>query len=285
MTFDKRLTPARADLAAAHLQGVVAAPRYVEGRVMQIAEPVADLRATPSPDAGLDTQLLAGETVTVYEEHEGWAWVQAARDSYVGYMSSAALRAPQNLTHRVAVRSTFIYPLANMKTPILGALPLGAEVAVAQTSGDFAQLTSGGFVFARHLKPIGRDEDDFVAVAESLIGAPYLWGGKSPAGIDCSGLVQTALFMAGRAAPRDTDMQLAGLGAPVAAAHDLSGLQRGDLIFWKGHVGVMQDAHRLLHANGHHMLVASEPLLEARARIAQNSFGAITGVRRLQLDV
>jgi cell wall-associated NlpC family hydrolase len=280
--FDRRLTPARPDLAALHLQGRVEAARFVAGTPMQVVAPVADVKSSPSPDASLDTQALCGERVTVYDEEEGWAWGQLERDGYVGYLPASAL-APQPVaaTHRVATRATFVYPAANMKVPPLAALPFGAEVAVAEASGDFARLSRGGFVFARHLAKIGDRAPDFVAVAETMLGAPYLWGGKTPAGLDCSGLVQVSLHAAGKTAPRDTDMQARQLGAPLALGDDLPPLRRGDLVFWKGHVGVMRDAETLLHANGYHMLVASELLREARARIAANSFGAITAIRRL----
>ncbi len=286
MNFDKRLTPARPDLAAAHLKGQVEAGRFVEGVRMQVIAPVVDLKGAPSPEAGLDTQALAGEIVNVYEQDEGWAWAQLERDSYVGYLSELALaREVIAPTHRVTTRATFVYPAANMKTPILETLPFGAEVAVAETSGDFARLTRGGFVFAKHLAELGTPEQDFVAVAERMSGAPYLWGGKTPAGVDCSGLVQSSLAACGIAAPRDTDMQVKALGEALPISDDLAHLQRGDLIFWKGHVGIMRDADTLLHANGHHMLVASEPLKIARERIARNSFGAITAIKRLSARV
>jgi cell wall-associated NlpC family hydrolase len=281
MTFDRRLTPARADLAAAHLRGKIDAPAYAEGRLLRCCEPVADLRRDPSPQAPIETQVLFGEDVTIYDEDEGYAWVQLKSDSYVGYMSSNALAAPaETPTHRVGVPRTFVYPVPNIKAPILNALPLNARFAAAP-EGDFLRLASGGFVFARHAAPLEDATGDFVAVAESLLNAPYLWGGKSGLGVDCSGLVQISLAGAGIAAPRDTDLQEQALGAPIAL--DFANLRRGDLIFWKGHVGILRDAGTLLHANGFHMQVASEPLREAVERIAEKTFGAVTSVKRLGL--
>jgi cell wall-associated NlpC family hydrolase len=282
MNLDRRLTPARPDLAAAHLRGRVAAARFVEGRAMRVAEAIVDLRREPQPDSGVETQALFGERVTVYETHEGFAWGQIESDGYVGYLPDAAL-APEGAapTHRVVVPLTFIYPAASMKTPRLAELPMGARLRVAAEEGAFARLAEGGFVWLAHLRPSGAHEPDFVAVAERFLNAPYLWGGKSWRGVDCSGLVQIALAAAGVAAPRDTDMQEKALGGPVAIDAALAGLRRGDLIFWKGHVGIMRDAATLLHANGHHMQVASEPLAAARKRILVTGAGDVTGARRL----
>jgi cell wall-associated NlpC family hydrolase len=280
ITFDRRFTPARPDLAAAHLKGRVEATIFVEGCDMQIVAPIGDVRSGPTPDASLDTQALCGERVTVYEEHEGWAWAQLQRDSYVGYLPAHMLGAtPREPTHRVAVLRTFVYPAPNMKVPPLEALPLGAEVS-AEGDGEYMRVTDHGFVYAPHLKPIAAYEADFVAVGERFAGVPYLWGGKTALGLDCSGLVQISLAAAGIAAPRDTDVQGREIGAELPLEEPLH-LQRGDLVFWKGHVGIMCDAHTLLHANAHHMLVAREPLAEARARILAKSFGPIIAVRRL----
>ncbi|REF87606.1 cell wall-associated NlpC family hydrolase [Methylovirgula ligni] len=281
-TRDPRLTPARPDLAAAQLRGQVAALRFVEGRPMHLRAEIADLRRTPSLESPIDTQVLFGETVTLYDENEGWAWVQLASDGYVGYVSRDALaEGPAAPTHRVTVNHTFIYPAANMKLPITGALTRGARVAVAGESGDFAQLAGGGFVFAAHLDTLASRAVDFVAVAESFVGSPYLWGGKSSLGIDCSGLVQIALAESGLAAPRDTDLQQAALGEALPVDAALGHLRRGDLVFWKGHVGIMRDPEILLHANGHHMLVSFEPLAEARARILRRGAGEITAIKRI----
>jgi len=279
--LDRRLTPARPDLAAAHLQGIVEAERYVEGRLMHVIAETVDLRPQPLPDAAIDTQALYGEEAMLYDDEEGWGWVQLARDQYVGYLPMQALaEAPSAATHRLKVNRSFIYPGANMKLPVMGALPLNAALHAVARDGDFLRLAQGGFVFAAHAAPLDEYEKDFVAVAERLLNVPYLWGGKSALGIDCSGLVQTALAAAGQAAPRDTDLQEKHLGTALAFDDALAGLQRGDIVFWKGHVGIMRDAHELLHANAHHMQVASEPLIEAVTRIKAKG-AAITSIKRL----
>jgi cell wall-associated NlpC family hydrolase len=276
--FDKRLTPARPDLAASHLEGRVAAARYVEGRRMQVKDGVADVKRAPRPDARLDTQALYGEIVTVYDEEEGWAWAQLARDSYVGWLPANLLWSRiERPTHRVRVPRAFVFPRPDIKDPPLLALPLGARIEIVSERDAFLVAADGGFIFAEHLAPLDERVADFVSFAEMLIGAPYLWGGKSWLGIDCSGLVQTALDFAGVAAPRDTDLQETALGEPLPEG---AALRRGDLIFWKGHVGVMRDAETLLHANAHHMQVASEAFAPARARILAAG-SAVTSVRRV----
>ncbi len=277
--FDRRLTPARSDLAAAYLKGRVVADRYVEGVVMEVKEGVVDLRREPRPDSPIDTQALYGERVTVYDEEEGWVWAQLAADGYVGWIAANALWSELSPpTHRVCVPRTFVYPAASIKQPPELALPLAAEVSIVDERESFLVTRDRGFIWRTHLAPLDAPADDFVAVAERLIGAPYLWGGKSSTGVDCSGLVQIALAAAGRKAPRDSDMQEAQLGAPVEIG---APLLRGDLVFWKGHVGVMRDEATLLHANGTHMLVSSEPLERVRARNLEAGAGDITSVRRL----
>ncbi|AWN48484.1 peptidase P60 [Methylobacterium terrae] len=286
--LDPRLTPARPDLADERLRGRVEAARYVPGRPHRIGAPLAPLRRAPDPLAALDSEALRGEAVTVYDVRDGWAFAQLAADGYVGYLPAEALGpADPAPTHRVAAPRTFLYPAADLKRPVLGALSLGAGVTVDGLEGRYARLHGGGFVVAGHLAPVDAIEPDFAATALRFLGTPYLWGGRSSLGLDCSGLVQAALAAAGIRAPRDSDQQEAALGAPVPVALDLSGLRRGDLVFWRGHVGMMLDEARLIHANGHHMAVAVEPLAEAEGRIRGGATGpgtgdgAIRAIRRL----
>ena len=282
-TFDPRLTPARADLAAKHLEGKVQAARYVEGRVYEVIDAQAPLRREPRPDASLDTEALKGERVTIYDSNgEGWAWGQLAADGYVGWLPDNALAPPGAApTHKVTALCTLAFAGPSIKLPPLEALPLGVRLAIVRIEDRMAVTSSGAYVPAAHLAPIGEYETDFVAVAERFLGTPYLWGGKTARGLDCSGLVQIALTACRVACPRDSDMQEAALGTAVAA--DLAVLRRGDLIFWKGHVAIARDRDSLLHANAHHMAVAVEPVAEAVARI-RNAGTKVSGVRRIAIS-
>jgi hypothetical protein len=270
---DRRVTPARADLAAAHLKGTVDAPRFVEGEKTSVAIGRAGLRARAGDGASQDSELLFGETFTVYDRKDGWAWGQAANDLYVGYVREDALAAPFAVQARVSALLAPVFSAADLKTPVRDLLPMNAAVQLAGRDGDYLRIGEGGYVHQRHLGPA---EKDFVAVAERFLGVPYVWGGKTAAGLDCSGLVQTALQATGKAAPRDTDMMEKALGDVVP----LSDIRRGDLVFWKGHMGVMLDETRLLHANAFHMAVAIENLAEAVARIEKIA-GPVTAVKRL----
>ena len=280
-SFDRRLTPARADLAAAHLRGRVDAPRFVEGRKMRIIAASAPLRRSPQAEAPLETEALFGEAVTVYDEGDGWAWAQLERDEYVGYLPSTALGAPSEPTHRVAALRTHAYPGPAIKLPPRMALSLGAQLTIVGSEGDFAVSEDGLHLWSRSLVELGANEPDWVAVAERFVETPYLWGGRTSEGIDCSGLVQTALTAAGIVSPRDSDMQEAMLGEAVAVDDPRAPLARGDLIFWKGHVGIMRDPVTLLHANGWHMKTVREPLSQARGRISASGAGEVTSIRRL----
>jgi hypothetical protein len=278
---DPRRHAFRADLAAASLRGHVAAPRYAEGEPRQVMAPVLPLRQEPRFDARLETEALMGERVTVYDIAEGWAWAQLDRDGYVGYLPAEGLTPKLTApNHKVTALRTFVFSRPGAKSPPLALISLNARLTAARAEGNFLALCEGGFVFARHVAPVGKNATDYVAVAESFLGAPYLWGGRTSIGLDCSGLVQLALEAAGIPCPRDADMQAAELGAPIDW-QGKDGLARSDLVFWEGHVGIMTGAETLLHANAYHMAVECEPLLVARGRIAANLSREITTVRRL----
>lgn len=276
MMADPRLTPARADLAAAHLRGQVEATNFVVARPQQVMVPVLDMRDAPTATS-LSTQLLYGEAVDVYDTDPftGLAWGQSLTDGYVGYMRLDGLcdRADA-ATHRVVSKGSHLYADPGLKLIPKDHLPWMAQVTVAGHQAGCAQV-AGGWIPDQHLVPLDQAAPDFVAIAESLIGVPYVWGGRGHQGLDCSALVQLALACAGHPFPRDSDLQRAE-GAPITGP-----LRRGDLVFWLGHVGVMRDARTVLHANIHHMAVASEPLVEAEVRIKEAGFGPIIARKRL----
>jgi cell wall-associated NlpC family hydrolase len=277
---DPRRHAYRPDLAAASLKDLVRAPRYATGETRQIMAPVLPLRREPRFDATLDSEALFGETLEVFEEQEGWAWVQLARDRYVGYMPSEGLApAAAAPTHRIAALRTYLYPTPDIKRPPLALLSLNALLAVQAAEGRFLALEGGGFVIAEHARKLDEPVADPVAVAAAFLGTPYLWGGRTSIGVDCSGLVQLACEAAGLPAPRDTDMQAAELGTPLDR-QGADAVTRGDLVFWDGHVGIMASADALLHASAHHMSVVVEPLAEATARIAATGC-EILQIRRL----
>lgn len=266
--LDRRCHPFRADLAASRYQGQVAAERYVDGEAAHVTATRAPVHPRPDPSADLDTEALFGESVTIYERAGGWAWVQLDRDGYVGYLPETALTAgpAPAATHRVAALAAYAYERANARSRPVRALSFGAAVATIAETEDFYEIAGGGFVGKRHVVAAGHVEPDYVATAERFLGAPYLWGGKSAAGIDCSGLVQLALQAAGITCPRDTDMQAAELGGDVAIADDLAGLTRGDIVYWPGHVGLMVDAMRMVHASGTAMSATLEPVADVARR-------------------
>jgi cell wall-associated NlpC family hydrolase len=281
--FDRRLTPARPDLAARKLQGLVQAARFVDGQTRQVFDAEAAVRRDPSPDAMLETQALMGETVTIYDDDlDGWCWGQLDRDGYVGYLPASALVAPGPApTHRVAVARTFIFPGPSIKLPPFQSPSLGSRLAVARVEGDFAITPNRGYVPLHHLAALDAPyERDWVEVAARFLHVPYLWGGKTAQGLDCSGLVQIALAACGIEAPRDTDMQEKVVGEAIAFSDPVASAKRGDLIFWKGHVGLMASDTSLLHANAFMMQVGEEPFDAAVARIVAKG-DAVTSIRRI----
>ncbi|MEO1310257.1 MAG: NlpC/P60 family protein [Pseudomonadota bacterium] len=281
--MDRRLTPARGDIAAAHLKGVVEAERYVDGTPMQISASVAPIRRTPADDGLQETQTLYGETFVVYDERDGWCWGQAAFDDYVGYVAAEALSHPVDpVTHRVSALRTYLYSEPDLKSAPFSLISMNAKLAVgdADASGKYLKTARGGWVHAGHVRPIGEREDDFVAVAERFLGAPYFWGGRESLGLDCSALVQNALEAAGVRAPRDTDMQISALGETVVGDWPDIALKRGDLVFWNGHVAIMTDGVRMIHANATHMCVSIDDARAFSERIREKE-GPVTRVARL----
>jgi cell wall-associated NlpC family hydrolase len=282
---DPRITPARPDIAASHLKGQVDAKRFVDGVAYRVATGHAALRRSPNPHAEQVSQALFGETFTAYETGKGrsagWAWGQLEADGYVGWMALSNLSdRPLAATHRVGALRTIAFAQPDLKSHPLMALSMNARTLPGGETSGFLDVEGAGWIFARHLARLDDVEPDFVAVAERFVGSPYLWGGRESAGIDCSGLVQASLAAAGVAAPRDSDMQAASLGKPIDPGPGFSSLRRGDLVFWTGHVGIMLDADRLLHANAWHMAVDVEPLADAIARI-EPAAGSIKTIRRI----
>jgi cell wall-associated NlpC family hydrolase len=265
---DPRLTPARGDLAAKYLEGRLQAARFVSGEEFEVVDALAPLRERPRSDAELFTQVLKGERVTIYDRNgEGWAWGQLNSDGYVGWLPDSALAKPGAApTHKVTAIRTFAFPGPSFKLPPADTLTMGAMVNVIREDGPFAVTSDGQYLPLPHLGRIGDHEKDFVAVAERFVGTPYLWGGKSSLGIDCSGLVQLSLNATGTGCPRDSDLQQDGLGRELDAQESKQ-LRRGDLIFWNEHVAIVRDGDTVVHANGYHMATAIENTKDAIARI------------------
>lgn len=282
--LDPRLNAFRPDVADVRLKGQVKAERFAEGEAAEITVPVADIRNAPRGDAGVDHQLLLGDRVRVFDRAGDWCWVQADRDGYVGYVRTEALgESGQEPTHLVVVPRSFAYPTDDLKSAPATPLSMGCAVNVTgrteRRGTIYATLSTGMSVIADHLRPAAEPAGDYVAVAEMLERSPYLWGGTSGFGVDCSGLIHLAMRMTGRSVLRDTDMQERSLGSRIDPGPALKELRRGDLVFWKGHVAIMSDPENAIHASGRSMLVTRERIADAVARIAQQH-GSPTAFRR-----
>ena len=277
-----RLLAARGDLAAAHLKGQVAAERYVEPVDMQVTAGVAAIRRTPRDDGPMDTQALFGEVFAGLEEKDGWAWGFSRHDGYVGYIDMAALSAPvRPVTHRVSALRTYLFSGPDLKSAPHCLLSMNAKINAGEKRGRFVDAGGSGWVFEGHLVSLDHAEPDYVTVAERFAGTPYLWGGKESLGLDCSGLVQTALEAAGIYVLRDTDMQETEFAERFTAIAADAPRQRGDIVFWQGHVGIMTDSDHLLHANATYMATVTEPVAETEKRAAISD-SPVTSVIRIE---
>jgi cell wall-associated NlpC family hydrolase len=278
---DPRLTPARPEVAAKYLEGKVEAKRFVTGEEFEITDALTPLRRAPLADAELATQALKGERATIYDRNgEGWAWGQLNTDGYVGWLPDRALAKPADQpTHKITALRTFAFGGPSIKLAPLETLVMGAMVTVLREEGPFAVTREGWYLPRHHVGSLDSRAADFVAVAEQFVGTPYLWGGKSSFGIDCSGLVQVSLNATGIGCPRDSDMQESGLGRELSRS-EIKKLRRGDLMFWKGHVAIVRDASTIVHANAHHMTSVIENLRDAVSRI-KAAGSEIISIKRL----
>lgn len=283
-SLDRRLNAFRPDLADIRLQGRVETERYVAGKTRMVCDAVLDLRDHPDPASSIGTQALLGERVSVFDEADGTAWIQLEDDHYVGYVNTAGL-APETAvpTHVITVPRTFVYAEADLRSPVTMACSMGGRLTPVETTTtrgtEYSLLEQGGAVITAHIAPLPAAATDYVSVAAQFLRTPYLWGGTSGFGLDCSGLVRLSMALCGRTVPRDTDMQAASLGTEIDPGDDYAGLRRGDLVFWKGHVAIAEDHDMAIHASGHAMQVVREPIREAIDRIA-HLYDRPIGVRR-----
>jgi cell wall-associated NlpC family hydrolase len=285
--MDPRLTPAGPSLALSSLKGKVSSETFTDGIQATIIHPNVSIKANPAPNAANVSEMLFGEHLTVIKASDGWAWIQANLDDYVGFVPVAAYTNKSlTPTHRVSEPLTHLYGSSDMKLPALMPLPMGSQVQVkgsidkgfVEVTNSYSGDNTSGWIYESHLSPLNTKPKNFTDVAEKFLGSPYLWGGRTMAGIDCSALVQMAAIMASIPCPRDTDMQLA------AFKNDIRGdepLKRGDVLFFHGHVVIMVDEKNIIHANGFVMKVMIEPLADLIERQKKIHSDPVIGRKRL----
>jgi cell wall-associated NlpC family hydrolase len=272
--LDPRLHIARPGLVDIALAGEVAAARYTVPLAMVCAAPQVAMRGQPDAKASAVSELLHGEGFDLFDQSGDWAFGRSAHDRYTGYLPMAALAEPPAEpapNHRITARSAPVFTAPDIKSPILHHLPMGSHIAAVE-DGRFLALSGGGYLHAAHIAPLA--DTSLLSVARRYIGAPYVWGGRSPRGIDCSGLVQASLGFCGVAAPRDSDQQREALGLAIS----FTDRQPGDLIFFPGHVGIIAESDHLLHANAHGMTTCEEPLADVLSRLGE---AAVLALKRL----
>jgi hypothetical protein len=274
--LDPRIHAVRRDIADICLADRVFAPHYARPHLCHCALPSAMLHEKPDAAAPAASQLLRGESFAVIDISGGWAWGYGLHDRYVGYVREEALGPVEEPTHVVRAAEALVFAAPDIKSRVIARLPIGARFRGQAQDGFVAG--AGGYLHERHVRLLEERDGDPVAVAERLIGAPYLWGGRGAGGIDCSGLVQLAFGLSGISMPRDTDLQRVAIGQEIDAGDPL---RRGDLVFFPGHVGMMVDADRLLHANAHWMAVTVEPLADVVARAGGAAGNPILARRRI----
>ncbi|MDF1720162.1 MAG: NlpC/P60 family protein [Minwuia sp.] len=279
--LDHRRHPYRDDLAAAYLKDQVRAARFADPVPARVCSEVLSIQARPESGAMQISELLFGENVAIYEQRDDWAWVQGALDGYVGYVRAGGLSLDTlpPPTHLVSARLSHLFSQPTIKDPPVGRVTLGARLNVASISGKFARLDDGRHLIASHIRTINAPETDLVDVALRNLGAPYLWGGRSSLGLDCSGLVQVAVQAIGGEPPRDSDMQRDELGQNAPKPADMRDLRRGDIVYFPGHCMIADGAGKLVHANATHMAVTHEPVETVFAR-TRGGYGSVTHVRR-----
>jgi cell wall-associated NlpC family hydrolase len=279
--LDPRLNAFRRDLADAALRNRIDVPRYAEGRPARIKAGRAPLRCEPTATSRMGSELLFGETVSIFETRDGWSWVQSQEDGYVGYVRADFLgEAGEAATHWISALRSFIFSKPDIKSPVLEVLSMNSPIRVTARKERFVAVEGGGYVWADHIADLHDYEEDHAAVALRFLGTPYLWGGRSSIGLDCSGLVQMALARCGKEAPRDSDMQSRQVGENVPFGGDGSVLRHGDLVFWDGHVGFWLDGGDFVHANATDMMVTRGPFVNIARQIREATGVDVTVVRR-----
>ncbi|MEH6630537.1 MAG: NlpC/P60 family protein [Halopseudomonas aestusnigri] len=279
--LDPRLHPIRDDLTAEYLREKVTCNKYSQGQAAQVIVGKSSLRRSPEDGSPLDSELLFGEKLTVYDERNGWAWVQNAKDSYVGYIHSADIsKEIRPTTHRIQALRTYVFPKPDMKCPPIDLLSIESAISIVQIEGNYSQIQGGGWVYSAHIMSQDIAATDHVSIARRFLGTPYLWGGKTSVGIDCSGLIQVSLSACGITAQRDASMQEKTLGIPVNSEQTTE----GDLIYWSGHVAIALDNKMAIHATANSMDVMIEPIAHITERVEMETGGTgITAIKRVKI--